>query len=299
MKLLLTGATGFLGGAVAQAAGEAGYDLRVLGRAEFSTSESLVAAVSAAAPDAVLHFAGTASVADSFAAPLRDFQDSPALWFQLLDAVRASPHRPLVVLASSAAVYGSPTELPTPETAIRRPESPYGFHKLLSEQIGEEFARCFGMSVLALRFFSVFGPRQRRLLVWEIFDQLRRGAAEIRLRGTGDERRDYLAVDEAAASTLGLAQAFCSAPPAFRAINLASGVSTSVREVAEQVRAGAGSAAEIVFGGEVLAGNPPRWEANIAALRMALPTWNPAPLAKSLAKCVAGWKSECAVSALR
>jgi UDP-glucose 4-epimerase len=254
----------------------------------------LASALRDAAPDCVLHFAGTASVAGSFAGPLGDFESSTVLWFRLLEAARALTQPPLVALASSAAVYGSPRQLPTPETAERRPESPYGFHKAMSELAGEEFARCFGVPVISLRYFSIFGPNQRRLLAWEIFDQLRRGAAELRLKGTGDEQRDFLAEEEAAAATVALVEALAAdrPTPAFHAVNVASGTGVTVGHVAETIRASLASDAHLAFGGEALPGNPLRWQADISALRKWLPAWEPQPFAKSLANCVAAWNGD-------
>ncbi len=294
MKCLLTGASGFLGGAVQRSAEEAGHEVISVRRPELASADALANVLRTAQPDCVLHFAGSASVAGSFAGPLGDFESSTALWFRVLEAVRASGQRPLVAFASSAAVYGSPVELPTPETVSLRPESPYGFHKKMSELAGEEFARCFDLPVVSLRYFSVFGPHQRRLLVWEIFQQLRSGAAELRLRGTGDEQRDFLAEDEAAATTVALVAALAAEPAAggFRAINIASGASASVREVAQEIRALVNPRAALIFGGEELPGNPFRWQADITELRRLLSGWSARPLAKSLAKCVEAWNGD-------
>jgi nucleoside-diphosphate-sugar epimerase len=268
----------------------AGHEVVGLNRREdFASPPALADVIRDAAPDVVAHFAGTASVAESFAAPLADFEGSTALWLRLLEAVRLSGLRPRVALASSAAVYGSPQQLPTPETAPRQPESPYGFHKMLSEQAGEEFAKCFGLPVMSLRFFSVFGPRQRRLLVWELFDQLRRNERALRLKGTGDECRDFLPAWEAAAAVVAACPAI---PEGFSAINIASGVSTTAREVAEALRACAGSDAEIVSGREALRGNPDRWQADISQLQKLAPDWSAQLFAKSLAMCVQAWNGD-------
>jgi len=312
MKILITGASGFLGGAVGHAALVAGHEVVGIGRAarpparwrgayrqvDFGSADMLSEAIAGIAPDCVAHFAGTASVGDSFQAPLADFESSTGLWFRVLDGIRQSGTRPLVALASSAAVYGSPEILPTPESAPRHPESPYGFHKKLSEQIAEEFARCFGFSIVSLRFFSVFGEAQRRLLVWEIFDQLRRGASELRLKGTGDEQRDFLSAEEAAAAAIGVCAARTGDAPGFRAVNIASGTGVSVREVAGTLRDCAGSRAEIVFGHEELRGNPSRWQADVGKLRQWLPDWQPEPFAKSLARCAKAWNVETTEPAL-
>ncbi len=303
MKLLITGASGFLGAAVGEAATLAGHQTVGIGRSaskpagwtgeyrqvDFGSTDGLSEVIREIAPDGVAHFAGTASVGESFQNPAGDFGDSTGLWFRLLEAIRRSDLRPLVALASSAAVYGSPELLPTPETAPRHPESPYGFHKLLSEQVAEEFAVCFGFSIVSLRFFSVFGTRQRRLLVWEIFEQLRRRTRELRLKGTGGECRDFLSAAEAAEAAVGVLSARAGLAAGFQAINIASGTSVSVREVAETLRACAGGEAEIIFGREEIRGNPPHWQADVSKLRQLLPDWRPESFSKSLAMCVQAW----------
>ena len=290
MRWLVTGASGFMGAATGAAAAAAGHEVVEIARADLSAPAALRDRIREIAPDVVAHFAGTASVGESFQDPAADFEGSTALWFRLLDAIRLSGIRPRIALASSAAVYGSPDLLPTPEAAPRRPESPYGFHKLLSEQVAEEFARCFGLCIVSLRFFSVFGPRQKRLLVWELFEQLQRGLPVLHLKGTGDEERDFLSVEEAAEAVVG-AMASPAVAAGFGAVNVASGTAVSVREVAETLRGCAGSAAEIVFGREDLRGNPARWQADVSRLRELVPGWNPAPFSKSLAICAEAWKS--------
>ncbi len=65
-----------------------------------------------------------------------------------------------IVFASSAAVYGKATEVPTKESSQTSPSSPYGLQKLTSERYGQLFAGALGLSFVGLRFFNVFGPRQ-------------------------------------------------------------------------------------------------------------------------------------------
>jgi UDP-glucose 4-epimerase len=307
MKFLVTGVSGFLGGAVARAAVAAGHEVVGLGRraempadipcayvqVDFASPNALEESIRAAGPDCVLHFAGAASVGNSLATPLADFEASTLLWYRLLDAVRRSEANPLTVMASSAAVYGSPEILPTPETASLRPESPYGFHKVMCELAGQEFARCFGLRVAALRYFSIFGPHQRRLLVWEIFDQLRNGASVLRLKGTGEEERDYLAEDEAAGITVALAEKLARVEKGgFRAINIASGASVSVRTLAEQLCAKLMLSPEICVGGQTVAGNPLRWQADVSLLRSYLHDFEARPFSESLADSVLAWSRD-------
>lgn len=306
MKFLITGVTGFLGGMVARAALAAGHEVVGMGRraeppedvpcayvrVDFASPTSLEEKIRAARPDCVLHFAGAASVGNSLANPLADFEAATFLWYRLLDAVRRSETNPLVVFASSAAVYGSPETLPTPENVPLRPESPYGFHKVMCELAGQEFARCFGLRVVALRYFSIFGSRQRRLLVWEIFEQLRNGASELRLKGTGDEERDYLAADEAAIAAVKLVEEITVRKAVgFTALNVASGRSVSVRAVVEELCKCTDCFPAIMFGGKPILGNPARWEADVSELRRYLPHLQIRAFGDSLTACVRQWSA--------
>jgi UDP-glucose 4-epimerase len=306
MKFLVTGVTGFLGGAVARAAVAAGHEVIGLGRraetpaeipcayvqVDFASPQALEEAIRAARPECLLHFAGAASVGNSLANPFADFEASTLLWYRLLDAVRRSELNPLTVLASSAAVYGSPETLPTPETAPLRPESPYGFHKVMCELVGQEFAQCFGLRVAAFRYFSIFGPRQRRLLVWEIFDQLQNDASELRLKGTGEEERDYLAEDAAGGLTVALAEKLAREGGGFRAINIASGRSLSVRTIAEQLCARLSLSPQIRVSGRAVVGNPSRWQADVSRLRSYLRECETRSFSESLADCVSAWSGD-------
>jgi UDP-glucose 4-epimerase len=174
-------------------------------QADVATAD-LAGVISQCKPDAVFHGAGTASVAASIASPLDDLRAAVMTLVNLLEGVRKLAVRPLVIFPSSAAVYGNPAKLPVAEDAPAAPISPYGYHKLSCEVIAKEYASCFGVDTLICRIFSVFGPAHRRLLVWEIFEQLRGNEPAVKLQGTGQESRDYLHADDLAAALLGFGQ---------------------------------------------------------------------------------------------
>ncbi len=197
MKILITGSRGFIGGSLGRMAARLGHDL--IGVSLSSQSERdwvgrhLRADVSCAdlapvirefKPEAILHAVGPASVAASFDSPLEDFRIAVLTWSHLLDCVRRSGQRPLVFFPSSAAVYGNPSQFPVNERDKIAPISPYGFHKAACELIGREYAECFGIDLVIGRFFSIFGVAQRRLLVWELFKQLKAPPSTIWLGGT-------------------------------------------------------------------------------------------------------------------
>ena len=304
MRLLITGSAGFVGGSVGRHAAAAGHD--VVGVARRSQPEAgwvgqhvtadaattdLAPVVAAADPDVVFHAAGSASVGNSVSAPLDDFRAAVVSWANLLDGIRRSGRRPLVVFPSSAAVYGNPTELPVVESAPVAPISPYGFHKAACELLAREYADCFGLRVLVVRVFSVFGPSQRRLLVWDLFRQAAAAEPEMWLDGTGRESRDYLHVDDLCSLVLRLADGPGEAG-GVRTVNAGRGEETSVLALAEHVRAATAGvdAKPIRCRGHARPGDPIRWRADVSLLGRLAPGWSPQPLADGIARCVAEWR---------
>jgi UDP-glucose 4-epimerase len=120
--------------------------------------EGLKAAFAAARPDVVLHLAAQADVRRSVADPAFDASVNVAGTVAVLEAsVQSGVGR--VLLASTAAVYGDPEQLPTPEDAPIAPLSPYGTSKAAAEWYLGQYTRLHGISTLALRMANVYGPR--------------------------------------------------------------------------------------------------------------------------------------------
>jgi UDP-glucose 4-epimerase len=307
MRLLITGSRGFLGGSVGRLAAAAGHHVLGVGRsaqpplgwlgdyaaADVATAD-LAPLLDQFRPDAVFHGAGTASVGDSFSAPLADLRASVLTWANVLDGVRRSDVRPVVLYPSSAAVYGCPARLPVGESAPVAPISPYGFHKAACELLSREFATCFGLAIVVCRVFSVFGPAQRRLFVWDVFRQALGSQDEVRLEGRGTESRDYLDVDDLVAAMLGLADARARASTdcGLWITNVGSAIESSVKDVATQVCELTRCGKPLRFLGKHRPGDPPHWRADTARLQSLLPGWRPTDLARGLAKCVAAWLEE-------
>ncbi|HLL73872.1 MAG TPA: NAD-dependent epimerase/dehydratase family protein [Pyrinomonadaceae bacterium] len=307
MKILVTGSNGFVGGSVGRAAARAGHELLGVARASqpargwpgrFAQADALASDLSGIvrdfAPGAVFHCAGTASVAASFAAPLDDLRAAVLTFANLLEAVRRAAPEALVVFPSSAAVYGDPPRLPVGEETPARPISPYGFHKAACEMLAREYAECFGLRAAVCRLFSVFGPAQRRLLVWELFRQFAGPDDTVWLEGTGRETRDYLHADDAASALLAVAERLSDDPsaPRLTTLNVASGVETSALELAERIRARVAPRKTIRCRNVARAGDPRAWRADVTRLRALAPGWQPRPLDEALASCVADWQRE-------
>lgn len=110
--------------------------------------------------DYVFHLAAIASVPYSMQHPKETHDVNVDGTLNVLLAAKTSGVKK-VVFASSAAVYGNTKKLPVKETNELSPESPYAVHKLMGEQYCEMFNKAYGLRTTALRFFNVYGPRQR------------------------------------------------------------------------------------------------------------------------------------------
>jgi UDP-glucose 4-epimerase len=299
VRLLITGIHGFIGSSVGLFARGAGHE--VLGvdlpaqppagwqggyRQLDAAHADLAAPVREFAPDALVHAAGSASVGDSYQAPLDDLRAAVLTWANTLDGVRRSGLAPLVLFPSSAAVYGNPARLPVAEDAPLAPISPYGFHKAACELLAREYAECFGLDVLVARLFSVYGPRQRRLLLWELFARAAGAEPEIRLHGTGKETRDYLHVDDVAAALLHAATA---RPRGLTVLNVASGEAVATGDLARLVAGALGTTKPVRALGEVQTGNPVHWRADVTRLK-ALGADFHRPLGEGVRACVEAWR---------
>ena len=241
------------------------------------------------APDLLLQAAGSASVGASIADPVGDFRATAVTLINVLEGVRRSGREPLVVFPSSAAVYGNPADLPVAEDARCAPISPYGFHKTACEILAEEYSRCFGLTTVVCRIFSLFGSRQRRLLAWEIYAQLAGEAPALELQGTGTETRDFLHMDDLSRAILMLTPA---APRgACTIFNAASGRETPIMELAETMRAIVAPDKKITCRGIERPGDPHRWCADIRRLRSLIPQWQPQDFSAALGETIRQWKT--------
>jgi UDP-glucose 4-epimerase len=140
---------------------------------------------------------------------------------------------PRLVAASSSSVYGDAPDYPTTEESITRPVSPYGVTKLASEHLCLAYARpgVAELSVATLRYFTVYGPRQRPDMAFRRFLTAAYTGEPIVVYGDGEQTRDFTYIDDAVRANL-LAM---SAPIRAEAINVGGGRRVSLNEVLELV----------------------------------------------------------------
>jgi UDP-glucuronate 4-epimerase len=150
---------------------------------------------------------------------------------RLLEAARAVD-LPTLVAASSSSVYGDAQEYPVAESTPRRPISPYGVTKLASEELCRLYATQFGVTTVGLRYFTIFGPRQRPDMAFSRFIAAGRDGNPIEVYGDGLQVRDFTFVDDAVAATIAAA----SRGKPGSTYNVAGGTQATVLEVIEQLR---------------------------------------------------------------
>lgn len=184
----------------------------------------------------VFHLAARGSVPRSMADPVPTIDINIKGTASVFTACRDAKV-PAVVYASSSSVYGDSTTLPKREGEEGRPLSPYALSKSVDEQLADVFSRCYGMKILGLRYFNVFGPRQDpngpyAAVVPRFFAAVRRGEAPV-IYGDGQQSRDFTFVSDVVQANLLAAGAPDEAWG--RAYNVAPGGGSTVTALATAV----------------------------------------------------------------
>ncbi len=180
--------------------------------------------------DVVFHLAAEPGVRSSWGARFDNYsRNNVAATQLLLEAVKDLPDRRFVY-ASSSSIYGQAEALPTPEDTIPRPFSPYGVTKLAAEHLCDTYHGNFGVAVTSLRFFSVYGPRQRPDMAFNIFCRAALEGRPLTLFGDGGQTRDFTYVGDIVAALRSAAEA-PKAPG--RVYNIGGGSRVSVNDAVE------------------------------------------------------------------
>lgn len=212
--------------------------------------------------DVCVNCSGAASVPDSFEHPYRDFLLNTTNVVALLDAIKKHSPACRFINLSSAAVYGNPESLPIPETAGLHPLSPYGHHKLMAEEVCEEYYRFFGIQTCSARIFSAYGNGLKKQLFWDLSQKVK-GANELTLFGTGAESRDFIHVADIARS-IGLI--INKGVFDGKSYNIANGAEITIKNAAEQLVKCLEWEGELKFNGDNRPGDPLNWRADISRI---------------------------------
>jgi UDP-N-acetylglucosamine/UDP-N-acetyl-alpha-D-glucosaminouronate 4-epimerase len=183
--------------------------------------------------EVVFHEAAFVSVPESMERPEKCLDVNCTGTSGLLEAARQAGVR-RVVVASSAAVYGDSEELPLREESTPRPQSPYAASKQMTEILAALYTRALGLEVAALRYFNVYGPRQRpdtqyAAAVPIFIRQLRSGRAPT-IFGDGTQTRDLVFVGDVVRANLAAAEHPAAPGEVF---NICTGLSNSILDLLE------------------------------------------------------------------
>jgi nucleoside-diphosphate-sugar epimerase len=142
--------------------------------------------------DHVFHLAAQAGVRASWGQSFDVYTQLNVTTHQrLLEAARDAPRLKSFVFASSSSVYGDAEALPTGEDQILRPVSPYGATKALGEHLDYLYFRSYGVPIVNLRYFSVYGPRQRPDMAFHRAIEAALTGQDFFLNGDGRQTRDF------------------------------------------------------------------------------------------------------------
>ena len=183
--------------------------------------------------DIVFHEAAMVSVPESIERPVDCHKLNGTATVDVFDCARRKDTR--VVFASTAAVYGTPDDVPIGEDAPAEPNSPYGFEKLLGEQYAQFYTERYGLPTVPLRYFNVYGPRgldgEYAGVIGTFVRQAQAGES-LTVEGDGTQTRDFVHVDDIVRANLLAATTDAVGRP----FNVGTGRSVSINELAETVR---------------------------------------------------------------
>lgn len=271
--VLVTGAGGFLGSNVARIL-SGDYFVVGIGHTEVEHASFFDEFISMELPDPrltdflkktspayIVHCAGRGSVPFSVKYPEQDFEAGPQLVMHVLEAVRQAGIQSTFIFPSSAAVYGNPQQIPVSENCQLNPVSPYGYHKVLSEKIIEEYHNLYGQAFVCMRVFSCYGEGLKKQLLWDAAVKASQG--ELELYGTGKETRDFIHISDLAR----IVRLCIETGVRDKTFNVAGGEQFAISDVVHLLINALGIDTQVSFSGHNREGDPLKWQADISRLK--------------------------------
>ena len=264
MVKLITGVAGFIGSSLAQELLEKGEEIRGVDcflnyyprelkeknlekLKNYSTFEFIEKNIidldfdkALSGVDGIFHEAAQAGVRSSWGSDFEIYSTNNILATQkILEAIKNKAIR--LVYASSSSVYGETRKFPMQEGDIPSPVSPYGVSKLAAEHLCRLYWKNFGVHTVSLRYFTVYGPRQRPDMAFHRFLKAILNNTEIEVYGTGEQTRDFTYIDDAISANI---LAMEKGKPG-EVYNIGGGTRISINKVLEKMQSLLGKTARI------------------------------------------------------
>lgn len=242
MKILITGASGFIGSHLGNRLKDLGHDVRGYDTLENRCEQPLKFALETRPFqsledlswfDVVIHLAAYINVDESIASPMRYFLNNAEGTAGLLELARNTHPHIKFIYASSAEVYGSARHMTIDEGHPLDPLSPYAVSKLAGEQWCKVYAQLYGMDITVIRNFNTFGEWQRGGMYGGViakFAQLAKRGQALPVYGSGEQTRDYMHVSQAVD---GYVLAMNSSLPLI--VNFGSGQEVKIIDIARHI----------------------------------------------------------------
>ncbi|MCK4352499.1 GDP-mannose 4,6-dehydratase [candidate division WOR-3 bacterium] len=282
-KVLVTGGAGFIGSWLAEALVKKGYRVKIvdnLSNGSVNNLDRVKNSIEFYKIDAreqnflnlilkenfeiIFHLAGISYVPPSIKNPWSDFQNTLLPTFKILDCIRKNALKSKLIIASSAAVYGNLSKTPIKEQDTLNPISPYGVTRLAIEKYASVFSNLYQINVLSLRFFSTYGPRQKKQVVYDFIKKLSRNPKELVILGNGKQVRDLVYVKDVVDAIIKTA---INGQFNGEAYNVATGVGITIVELAKLIEKIMGVNPKYKFTGSIRLGDPEKWIADISKIR--------------------------------
>jgi UDP-glucuronate 4-epimerase len=267
MKILVTGGAGFIGSHLVDVLSARGdsvvviddfndfYDPEIkranlrktpakIFTADICNQEQVNTIIQAERPDAIVHLAARAGVRPSVLHPELYLKTNIFGTFNLLEAAKRS-NVSKFVFASSSSVYGATRELPFREDQVLvQTLNPYASSKLAGEHLCSNYSYLYGLKVVCLRFFTVYGPRQRPDLSIHKFTRLIASGKPIEVYGDGTARRDFTFIDD---TIQGVINAIDFEGSPFEVFNLGENQTVELKDVIRLIEKALGKSAVIEY----------------------------------------------------
>jgi UDP-glucuronate 4-epimerase len=229
MKIVVTGGRGFIGSHLVERLKELNYNISTfdIDTVDIRNPNRVEEYFNKERPDITIHLAAKVNVALSQKCPQPYFDTNITGTYNVLEACRLSGCKN-VIFASSSSVYGTNSAPFSEWMPLHQTLSPYAATKVMGEQLCSNYSNLYGFNTICLRFFTVYGPRQRPdLAIYKFIDNIYNNKP-ITMFGNGNTRRDYTFIDDIVEGIIGSIEYIKSSDTPFEVFNLGKSETTTL-----------------------------------------------------------------------